>query len=396
MLTKNIRFEGFGIKKNKQKIKSQVLKALNFHKKTKLIKSLSQDYQLDFDNKIIQSYKKYSNFNLIGMGGSSLGAKAIYNFMKPKIKKNFSFIDNLNSRKNFQKTKKKIVNIVISKSGNTLETISNYSLLKNKNKNRNIFICENSDNYIKSLANKLNCLIINHKNYIGGRYSVLSEVGMLPAIFMGLKPEKFKNLNYLMKNKNFLNSLIDSAVSTNYFLKKKKYNSIILNYDELSHNLFEWYQQLIAESLGKNSKGILPITSNMPRDNHSMMQLYLDGPKNSFFTFFNVVDYDNNKINNSELLSSRKYLKNKSLYQIKYAQKIATENVFKKRNIPFRSFNVLRRSEEALGELFTFFILETILLGELTRVNPFDQPSVELIKTETNRILKTRIFQSKS
>ena len=134
----------------------------------------------------------------------------------------------------------------------------------------------------------------------------------------------------------------------------------------------------------------------MPRDNHSMMQLYLDGPKNSFFTFFNVVDYDNNKINNSELLSSRKYLKNKSLYQIKYAQKIATENVFKKRNIPFRSFNVLRRSEEALGELFTFFILETILLGELTRVNPFDQPSVELIKTETNRILKTKIFQSKS
>ena len=134
----------------------------------------------------------------------------------------------------------------------------------------------------------------------------------------------------------------------------------------------------------------------MPRDNHSMMQLYLDGPKNSFYTFFNVVDYDNNKINNSELLSSRKYLKNKSLYQIKYAQKIATENVFKKRNIPFRSFNVLRRSEEALGELFTFFILETILLGELTRVNPFDQPSVELIKTETNRILKTRIFQSKS
>tara|TARA_B100001741_G_C16472759_1_gene560888 strand:+ start:184 stop:507 length:324 start_codon:yes stop_codon:yes gene_type:complete len=107
MLTKNIRFEGFGIKKNKQKIKSQVLKALNFHKKTKLIKSLSQNYQLDFDNKIIQSYKKYSNFNLIGMGGSSLGAKAIYNFMKPKIKKNFSFIDNLNSRKNFQKTKKK-------------------------------------------------------------------------------------------------------------------------------------------------------------------------------------------------------------------------------------------------------------------------------------------------
>ena len=386
MLTKNIRLKGFGITKNKKKIALQVSKKLNFYKKSRLINSFSENYRFDFNNNSVNKFKKYTNFNLIGMGGSSLGAKAIYNFMKPKIKKKFNFLDNLNSRNNNQKNKAQSVNIIISKSGNTLETIANYSSLKQKNKN--IFICENTNNYIKNMANKLNCLIINHKNYIGGRYSVLSEVGMLPAIFMGLKPKNFKNLNYLVKNKFFINSLIDSVVSTSYFIKKKKYNSIILNYDELSKELFEWYQQLVAESLGKNSKGILPVVSNMPRDNHSMMQLYLDGPKNSFFTFFNVVDHDKKKINNSKLLSTFKHLKNKNLYQIKYAQKIATENVFKKRNIPFRSFNVLRRSEQALGELFTFFMLETILLGEMTKVNPFDQPSVELIKVETNRILK--------
>ena len=386
MLTKNIRLKGFGITKNKKKIALQVSKKLNFYKKSRLINSFSENYRFDFNNNSVNKFKKYTNFNLIGMGGSSLGAKAIYNFMKPKIKKKFNFLDNLNSRNNNQKNKDQTVNIIISKSGNTLETIANYSSLKQKNKN--IFICENTNNYIKNMANKLNCLIINHKNYIGGRYSVLSEVGMLPAIFMGLKPKNFKNLNYLVKNKFFINSLIDSVVSTSYFIKKKKYNSIILNYDELSKELFEWYQQLVAESLGKNSKGILPVVSNMPRDNHSMMQLYLDGPKNSFFTFFNVVDHDKKKINNSKLLSTFKHLKNKNLYQIKYAQKIATENVFKKKNIPFRSFNVLRRSEQALGELFTFFMMETILLGELTKVNPFDQPSVELIKIETNKILK--------
>ena len=386
MLTKNIRLKGFGITKNKKKIALQVLKKLSFYKKTRLINSFSENYRFDFNNNIVNKFKKYTNFNLIGMGGSSLGAKAIYNFMKPKIKKKFNFLDNLNSRNNDQKNKDQAINIIISKSGNTLETIANYSSLKQKNKN--IFICENTNNYIKNMANKLNCLIINHKNYIGGRYSVLSEVGMLPAVFMGLKPKNFKNLNYLVKNKFFINSLIDSVVSTSYFIKKKKYNSIILNYDELSKELFEWYQQLVAESLGKNSKGILPVVSNMPRDNHSMMQLYLDGPKNSFFTFFNVVDHDKKKINNSKLLSTLKHLKNKNLYQIKYAQKIATENVFRKRNIPFRSFNVLRRSEQALGELFTFFMMETILLGELTKVNPFDQPSVELIKIETNKILK--------
>ena len=386
MLTRNIYFKEFGIKKNKKKIKSKVLKTLDFYKNHKLVKSFSKNYTYDFNLSDIKNLKKFENYNLIGMGGSSLGAKAIYSFMKPKIKKNFTFLDNLYSNKNISKKKIKNLNIIISKSGGTLETISNYSSIKGKK--NSIFICENSDNYIRSLSKELNFKVINHKNYIGGRYSVLSEVGMLPAIFMGLKPEKFKNLNNLIKNKNFINSLVDSVASTIYFLSKKKYNSIILNYDELSLDLFSWYQQLVAESLGKESKGILPLVSTMPKDNHSLMQLYLDGPKNSFFTFFDVCDHNNRKIINSEILPSLGYLKNKNLYQIKSAQRKATELVFRKKNIPFRSFRVLLRSEESLGELFTFFMLETILLAEFMKVNPFDQPSVELIKTETKRILK--------
>ena len=384
MFTKNILLKGFGAIKNKKKSKSNILKSLNNYKNHELVESFSKNYTYSFSQSQIKKYKKFNNYNLIGMGGSSLGAKAIYNFLSPKIKKKFTFFDNLSSKKKILK-KTKTLNIIISKSGNTLETISNYSAIKGNK--RNLFICENSDNYIKSLANKLNCEIIAHKNYIGGRYSVLSEAGMLPAIFMGLKEGKFKNFNNLIKNKNFVNSLLDSVLSTKYFLAKKKFNSVILNYDELSIDLFQWYQQLIAESLGKNSKGILPLISSMPKDNHSLMQLYLDGPKNSFFTFFDVNDHDKQKINNSEILHSFNFLKNKNLYQIKYAQKKATENIFRKKNIPFRSFKVLLRSEQSLGELFTFFMLETILLGDLMKVNPFDQPSVELIKTETKRIL---------
>ncbi len=385
MFNKNISLKEFGVVKNKKKIKSQILKSLNYYKNYELVKSFSKNYKYNFSQSQIKKYKKFNNYNLIGMGGSSLGAKAIYNFLSPKIQKKFTFIDNLSSKNNYQKKTKRL-NIIISKSGNTLETISNYSVIKGKK--RNLFVCENSDNYIKTLANKLSCDIISHKNYIGGRYSVLSEAGMLPAIFMGLKAEKFKNLNNLIKNKKFINSLLDGVVSIKYFLSNKKFNSIILNYDELSTDLFKWYQQLLAESLGKNSKGILPLISSMPKDNHSLMQLYLDGPKNSFFTFFDVNDHDNQKINNLEILQSYNFLKNKNLYQIKSAQKKATENIFRKKNIPFRSFRVLQRSEEALGELFTFFMLETILLGDLMKVNPFDQPSVELIKTEANKILK--------
>ncbi len=127
--------------------------------------------------------------------------------------------------------------------------------------------------------------IFEHKNYIGGRYSVLSEAGMLPAEIMGLNEKKFKRFNYLINNNNFLNQLILNVSAILKFVKERKSNSIILNYDEKSNNFFKWYQQLVAESLGKKSKGILPVISNMPKDNHSLLQLYLDGPKIIFYIF---------------------------------------------------------------------------------------------------------------
>ena len=125
----------------------------------------------------------------------------------------------------------------------------------------------------------------------------------------------------------------------------------------------------------------------MPKDNHSVMQLYLDGFKNNFFTFFYVHDRNSKKINNKEIFSSHDYLKNKNLSNVVYAQKIATENIFKLKNIPFRSFEIYKRDEKTLGELFTFFILETILLGKALNLNPYDQPAVELIKKETKKLL---------
>ena len=210
---------------------------------------------------------------------------------------------------------------------------------------------------------------------------------MLPAEFMGLNVKKFKQLNNLIKNKNFLNELTKNVNNTLYFLKQKKFNSIILNYDESSNNLFKWYQQLIAESLGKKGKGILPIISNMPKDNHSVIQLYLDGPKNNFFTFFYAKEKQSSFIKKSLILPSYSFLKNKNLENIILSQKLATEKVFSSRGIPFRSFEINNKDEKTLGELFCFFILETILLGRALNVNPYDQPSVELIKKETKKIL---------
>ena len=383
MLTSNIKFKNFNIVKKKYK---KYFFKEKWFKEIKLLESLKHNYKYSYSNKSLNKIKKKKNFRLIGIGGSTLGAEAIYQFLKFKIKKNFVFINNLNPTIEKKKSFNNDVNIIISKSGNTLETILNSNLLIDKKIN-NIFLTENKDSYLNKLAKDLKAEIFEHKNYIGGRYSVLSEAGMLPAEIMGLNEKKFKRFNYLINNNNFLNQLILNVSAILKFVKERKSNSIILNYDEKSNNFFKWYQQLVAESLGKKSKGILPVISNMPKDNHSLLQLYLDGPKNNFFTFFYTQDKKSDKINNKLLQKTRNYLRNKSFSQIIYAQKSATEKVFYKKKLPFRSFEVKRRNEEVLGELFCFFILETILLGRALKVNPFDQPSVELIKKETKKIL---------
>ena len=384
MISPRISFKNFKSKKVKSSLVRKKLTTL-IKEKNEILKSLSKDYKNNFNHKNLKKFKKSLDFRVIGMGGSSLGAKAIYDFLRHKIKKNFFFIDNLKVN-NLEQKKKNHNNIIISKSGNTIETIVNVNLLIKK-KDQNILITENKKNYLNLLAKKLKADIIHHNDYIGGRYSVLSEVGMLPAELMGLNINNFKQLNFLIKNKSFFNNLISNVSSTLHFIQNKKFNSIILNYDEKSDSLFKWYQQLIAESLGKKKSGILPVISSMPKDNHSVTQLYLDGFRNNFFTFFYVHEDRSEKLNNEQILSSKNYLKNKSIGDIIFSQKKATDNVFNTQNIPFRSFEIKKRDEKTLGELFCFFILETILIAKSLNINPYDQPAVELIKQETKKIL---------
>ncbi len=387
MFSKNIEFKGFQKIKKKSKLNLiwNKLKKDYLNNLEPVLLSLKENYKYSYNFKQIKKLKKFDNFRIFGMGGSILGAEAIHSFLKKRIKKKFEFVNNFNFEKD-EKVKKSKLNIVISKSGNTLETIVNFNL--DKLKKNTIFITENKKNYLTQIAHKMKSEIIEHRNFIGGRYSVLSETGMLPASLMGLNTRKFKQFDNLIRKKDFIEKLISNVDSILFFHKKKKFNSIIINYDQNSNDLFSWYQQLVAESLGKKGKGILPIVSNMPRDNHSTMQLYLDGNKNNFFTIFFNEDNEIKNIKENDILTSHSFLKNKSLNEIMFAQFEATQNIFKKKNIPFRSFIVKKREEKTLGELFTFFILETILLGRALKLNPYNQPAVELIKKETIKILK--------
>ena len=382
MLTDNFLFKDFRKKRKSKKIQSHLKKLIQSN--NEIITSLTNNYKYSYTKKFIRRLRSFKFIRIFGMGGSSLGSHAIYDFLKYKIDKNFFFVSNLNSKKNFPK--KKFLNLVISKSGNTLETIVNSNAYIKKN-DKNIFITEDKKSILKKIGLQLKNEIINHNDFIGGRYSVLSEVGMLPAELMGLDPKKFKQFNNLVKNKHFFNSMISNAVNILELIKAKKFNSVILNYDETSDNLLKWYQQLVAESLGKKGGGILPIISTMPKDNHSLMQLYLDGQKNNFYTFFYTQEKFSKKLNSRNIPKDMQFLKNKNLNDILLSQIFATQKVFKKQNIPFRSFILRKRSEETLGELFSFFIIETILIANALKIDPYNQPAVELIKKETKKIL---------
>ena len=359
-----------------------------------LLQSYEKNYIFDFTPNTIRKFYKYKNIIIIGMGGSILGTKSIYSFFKQKVKKKVFFFDNLDANLHLQFSKitniKNSCFVIISKSGNTLETITNLSIVFSKSllKNKLIIITEIKDSSLTKIANNFNADVIEHKDFIGGRYSVLSEAGMFPAALMGLNINKFHNLKKLIHDKNFISSLIQNVASIYTLYAKGIKNSVILNYDSELDDLGYWYQQLVGESLGKKSRGITPILSLAPRDHHSVLQLYLDGPKDKFFTFFSSSNESNtHKISSVVIPNSMKFLKNRNLGFIIKAQCNATKNIFKSKNIPFRHFVFNKSNEEELGMIFTFFVLETILLARLLKVNPFDQPAVEQIKIETRKIL---------
>ena len=355
---------------------------------------LSKNYTFHFNLKDLKRFKKFKNIALIGMGGSILGAEAIY-FFKKKINKKFFFFNDLDENKiiNFKK-KEKISNtlfIIISKSGNTTETLFNtfsLNIIKYNAKNI-IIISEKKNNLLFDISKKFNLFFIEHKSKIGGRYSVLSEVGIVPAYLMGINILKLRSkiLSFLTGTDEMFLKM--SSIYLSLILNSKKYKNIIfLNYAPELEKFLSWCQQLIAESLGKNSKGFLPVISNVPKDHHSLLQLYLDGPNDKLFYIFSIDFKSKLKINSGKTLHKKNFLNKKTLSLVKNAQKNSLIKCLQKKEIPFREFKLKKISEEVLGKMFSYFIMETILIGKLSKINPFNQPAVEQVKIYTKEFLK--------
>ena len=361
----------------------------------KLLHVLNKDYKFNFKLNDLRNFKKYNTIAIVGMGGSILGSEAIYNFLAKKIKKKVYFFNNLDFEKitNFKKkeNKNRVLFLVISKSGNTLETLSNLlslKIIKKRSKNI-IIITEKKDSFLKQLVDKLNLFYVEHNKFIGGRYSVLSEVGIIPSYLMGVNVLKLRSqIREYLKSRNKLFLKESSINLAKVIFLKKKMNLVFLNYVPELENFLYWCQQLIAESLGKKGKGFFPVISNVPKDHHSLLQLYLDGPKDKLFYIFSLDGKKTNeKIYLENIKLKKNFLNNKKLSTIKEAQKNAMIKSLKKNKISFREFKINAASEEVLGKLFSYFILETIILGKLVNLNPFNQPAVEQVKINTKKLL---------
>ena len=374
----------------------KIFQKINYHTKDSknLLYQLNSKFKFNFKLDNLKKFNKFKKIVIIGMGGSILGSEAIYNFLYHKIDKKVIFLNNINLKKveNLKKKKdyKKTLFLVISKSGNTIETISNFVSLNiiKKNSKNIIIITEKKNNTLYELSKKFNLFYIEHKSFIGGRYSVLSEVGLVPAYLMGLNISRIRNnLLSLLKKKETVFLKNSGKMISNMLIQKKINDLIFLNYSPRLEKFLYWCQQLIAESLGKRKHGFTPIVSNVPKDNHSLLQLYLDGPKNKIFYIFDDLDEDNFKINTNGLSKKINFINKKGLNEIKSAQKNSIIKLLKKDSIPFREFYIKRTEESTIGKLFSYFILETILVGNLTGINPFDQPAVEKAKVITKNIL---------
>ena len=340
-------------------------------------------------DKIIK--KKYQL--VVGMGGSSAGAKAI----NMRIEGNVFFLDNYDPT--YLQNLFKDYNIkdftiyIISKSGSTFETLAMCNLIFQHLLTIStieeiikhvIIITEESKSLLSDFAKKNNLQVIHHNKKIGGRFSVFSETAMILFDFDSDTISNSAQSIVLKLTGNNLEDDTNPAVNAAVILTlQERYGinyNINLLYDYTLKNYSYWFHQLFAESLGKNEKALTPMTSICPKDHHSLMQLFIDGSKNKLFNIYQpLLMEDSLKFSPLGLGRVETVTPNK-LLESQYLSVIKT---FKNLKIPHRLVTSTGDKISNIFELFSYNILETVVLGYAQNLNPYDQPAVEQIKINT-------------
>ena len=385
--------------------------ANNIKKEIFNMSALNIAYNEKLLNQTIANANNFSKdknlFLIFGTGGSNLGSKALINILQGKEKNKILFYDNIdpiNFKSSIEKIDfRKAGCIIISKSGETPETLSQFAALIQFFDEKNqlefflkncLVITENKNSSLREISNRYNCAILDHEIEIGGRFSVFSNVGMIPAIIAGIDVKKIhngiKDILIKVKNDSFDQHLKLAILLTSNMNPNTINNTVLMTYSDALFYFGKWYMQLWAESIGKNGKGITPLHAVGTTDQHSQLQLYLGGPKDKFFSFITTNHSKLGlKIHKKTLKSNKNssYLAGKFMGDLMQAEHQATMDTFKQNGIVFREINIPKIDEFSLGQLMTLSMLETIATCYFLGVNPFDQPAVEQSKILTKNYL---------
>ncbi|ADG12899.1 phosphoglucose isomerase (PGI) [Methanocaldococcus infernus ME] len=305
---------------------------------------------------------------VIGMGGSILGTETIYYALNPECKA--IFLDNTDPESTLRKIKSlenpKVY--VVSKSGNTLETLINYKLVKEKVKVKEFIFITNGGKLLE-IAKKNNYRVLNIPEEVPGRYSIFTAVGKAPLSAVGVDVKRLLKGAKALDQIDEKHEAIKNAIIHYLHEREGRDISVLFTYVEALTYFGEWYKQLVGESLGKNGLGITPLLSIGAKDQHSLLQLYLDGKKDKVITFLTVDNYREDV--EIEFENAKKYS------EIIKAEKLATEKALTNRGVPNITVELKEVCEEELGSLLYFYMIQVAFMGVLYNINPFNQPAVE-------------------
>ena len=380
-------------------------------------------YSLPFCNisNILETSKKFKdkfdNCVVLGIGGSALGAKAVYNaltnFFKNK-EKNLYIIDNVDPEVFTEFLEfinlKKTFFVVISKSGSTAETISQFLIIRKiliENlsikgyKERVVVITEPKNSTLRKIASDENLTSFNIPENVGGRFSVLSSVGLFPLAFVDIDITNLlsgarecylkTNNNNIFENLSYFSGLIHYLAYNDL----KRIN-VLMPYSSKLYDFADWFRQLWAESLGKNNLGPTPIKALGSTDQHSQLQLYIEGPKDKIITFLKIENFHKDiKIPEQEINEDYNYLFNHTMGELLNSELDSTRFALAKKGILNYTIILDSLNEFNLGWLIFYFEVMTHFTGYLFNINPFNQPGVELSKEFTYGLMGRKGFENK-
>jgi glucose-6-phosphate isomerase len=351
-------------------------------------------------------HQNKKHFVQIGIGGSALGPQMLVSALRKNWDMSFTVLDNPDSDFIFNELQKIDIKdslfYIVSKSGGTAETIACYSLIRNllseakiptdQFKDYFVFCTDLADGQLRKHVDANNYDSLEVPSNVGGRFSVLTHVGLFPALFMGIDIEQlFSGANELktqLLSKDFTqNSLMNCAAHLTYLLFDQTptvNETVMMPYSSKLKDFSFWFVQLWAESLGKFSTelntntGLTPIPGYGATDQHSQMQLFMEGPKNKCMFLINIKNREHNFTLDSDLeLESAHKLKKITMNELIEAEYKGTQKALKENDRDFISIEIDALNESNIGQLVLFFECLTTVVGEYLSVNPFNQPGVE-------------------